>query len=384
MENEDCHTCHIFLNNLPRIGPSDMILFLICYGSIPHPSQPSRSDTSLKEYQSAPNYEYSSLYRLNADWDFENALENRLLNLEHSIRDALPKNLQDLKANRTIWQMQDIEQASTWASWVSQWRVINPYWTHRLYTPSAELLLPFIAIPEINDTFTSYPLLQSDLTRYLLLWYYGGIYAEIDTWPRVALNSCLPLVNIIEGYRNISLTIGVDIDEPYWTPETVQERGWSRGFGFGQVVLWAQKRFDPIIRRAIVRTVSSARKIGHTRWSTINIGEVSGGSMFTDAVFDTLSENLKEDHFIRDRDAGLERRVTWKKFRALKKPIWIEPDDAAEGTEENMRGLAVLPINVWGNGQGHSGAGSFDHEDACVNHVLGKKSPKTWHETFFG
>jgi alpha 1,6-mannosyltransferase len=113
------------------------------------------------------------------------------------------------------------------------------------------------------------------------------------------------------------------------------------------------------------------------------VGEICGGGMLTDVVFDGLSEALVDAHPVRDMDAGLERRVTWKKFRHLKKPVWVDGRDVREGEEVNMRGLGVLPVNVWGSGQRHSRAGRFDHVDACINHVYGHKpSTSIWQKIF--
>jgi hypothetical protein len=112
--------------------------------------------------------------------------------------------------------------------------------------------------------------------------------------------------------------------------------------------------------------------------------ELSGAGMFTDLVLEMLSKTLKGDHRLRDRDAGLERRVTWKKFRALKRIIWVEPDDIKEELESEMRGLSIVPINVWESGQTHSGSGTSDHDDACVNHVHGRRPRREWHERLFG
>ena len=208
------------------------------------------------------------------------------------------------------------------------------------------------------------------------------------------MRDCSPIKSVVHGGRNISLMIGVEVDEPYLSLKTTAQWGWTRSFGFGQFVMWAPKRFDPMIRRAIVRAISHMMVLesvqdrswmGRLREREVHMGEVTGASMFTDVVLEVLSKSLREGHPLRDRDAGLERRVTWKWFRKLRKPLWIEPKEAEEGAEEEMRGLAVLPINRWSNGQRHSGAGKFEVEDACVNHVYGKVPwKKGWREKLFG
>jgi mannosyltransferase OCH1-like enzyme len=349
--------------------------------------------TPVAQYSSRPTYEYTSLYRTNSNSTFEDVLDVQLLLLEQSLRSSLPPHEQALIANRTIWQITTPKEAETGALWVSQWRDNNQEWFYHLYTsPPIELLQLLSTIPEIATAYQAFPAIREDLLKYILLWYYGGFYTEIDTWARQAMRDCQPIISVVEGQRNISLMVGVDIDEPYLSQNTIKQWGWARGFSFGQYVIWAPKRFDPILRKAIVRAIShgkTQKSLASRTWmnryrswrtqSRIEyMEELSGAGMFTDLVLDMLSQSLKDGHRLRDRDAGLERRVTWKKFRASKSIIWVETDEIREGSENKMRGLAVVPINVWGSGQTHSGSGTTEAEDACVNHVHGRRPRREW------
>ena len=189
--------------------------------------------------------------------------------------------------------------------------------------------------------------------------------------------------------------VGVNRDEPFYSQSSIREMVWSRGFGFGMGTVWAPRRFDPVLRKAIVRSISYSqvqdqlaggrgwREImqGKGEWKEEEREEISGAGMLTDAVLEILSTGLKEGHELRDRDAGLKRRVSWKKFKRLKSTLWLEPNQAKDG--EDMQGIAVLPINVWSNGQNHSGSGTFEAEGACVNHVYGARPKKEWYERIF-
>lgn len=189
--------------------------------------------------------------------------------------------------------------------------------------------------------------------------------------------------------------IGVERDEPFYSPWMIEKNGWSRGFGFGTSVMWAPRRFDSVLRKAIVRSISHSqvqeRLMGGGSWMQMiqssreleedEREEISGAGMFTDAVLELLSDALKEGHELRDRDAGLERRVSWKKFKGLKNVLWLGSNQAKQG--EDMRGLAILPINVWSNGQNSSSSGTFEADDACVNQIYGTRSKKEWYEKFF-
>ncbi|KAI9047588.1 hypothetical protein LZ554_008301 [Drepanopeziza brunnea f. sp. 'monogermtubi'] len=336
------------------------------------------------QYDTYPTYEYTSVYRQTADLAFENALDESLRGLERETLAQLPPEQQNLATNLTIWQVTTPEDAESLKEWTKQWKDNNQDWFHRLITsPLEELYSHFESIPEIAETNDVSQRVRDDLTRYLLLWWYGGLYTEVDTWDRMPLRDCPPVVNVLGGQQHVSLMLGVEKDEPYLSAEQLRNWHWTRGFGFGLQTVWAPMKFDPILRKAIVRTISHARtqnsranewwrgSVGKYMAKTDDSGEVSGKGMFTDLVLEVLSENLKEDHKMRDRDAGLERRVTWKKFRALKEPAWLDQGQLKEGKENDMRGLAVLPVHFWANGQSHSNSGGYDQVNACINWVPG-------------
>jgi alpha 1,6-mannosyltransferase len=372
------------------------LYLLLKYEPVPIPILISKPLKAV--YDLHPTYEYESLYRTRADHAFEVDLESKLVFLEKALRINAPKDRSDVIANRTIWQSTTTELAGIWSSWVTQWRYNNEDWKHKLYTsPPADLLPLFETVPDIGAANTTYPEIRNDLFRYLLLWYHGGAWSEIDTWNRVAMRNCQPILTVLENKKNVSLMVGIDVDEPYFSQDTIKAHKWSRGFGFSQSTIWAPKRFDPILRKAIVRSIShamvhatlppdtwkqklEAHIIAHTDYGY----EVSGAGMFTDLVLEMLSQNLKDDHLMRDRDAGLERRVTWKHFRKRKQVLWIEPDQMKESVGDYLKGIAVLPIDVWGSGQSHSGSGSSESDQACVNHVHNWRPQKQWKHRIFG
>lgn len=186
---------------------------------------------------------------------------------------------------------------------------------------------------------------------------------------------------------------------------------WSRTYGLIQYTLYAPKRFSPFLRRTIVRVLAHSIRHNHAssglfhgpRYSEEDILEVSGPGVFTDAVLDVLSESLPREHpliaasvaadqeaeELTGRDGRL--RVTWAPFHRLREPLWIDghhpgKDESshADDEAEDVAGLLVLPINVWGNGQRHSGAEMFDSKEACVNHRFGRTWKKGWWEYVFG
>ncbi|KAH9215129.1 hypothetical protein DL95DRAFT_388846 [Leptodontidium sp. 2 PMI_412] len=369
-----------------------LLYLLVAYEPVPLPilvHSPKKI-----QYDLYPTYEYLSLYRQKADLAFEAALDEKLRALELEVIKTLPTDHHELATNLTIWQITTQEAADALPLWTSQWRDNNKDWVYNLFTsPPVELYSHFKGIPEIAGMNSTSTTVQNDLMRYLLLWFHGGFYTDVDTWDRVALRDCPPIAAVLANQKEVSLMVGVDLDEPFLGDVTMREWKWARAVGFGQAVMWAPMRFDPILRMAIVRTVSHARihdAFAEETWRekitarTDYTGEISGNGMFTDVVLEVLSATLKEGHDMRDREAGLERRVTWKKFRGLKEILWMDGEQVKEGSEDDMRGLAVLPINVWGNGKSHSKSGTFEHPEACINHLPGFRPKEGWKQKVLG
>jgi hypothetical protein len=266
------------------------------------------------------------------------------------------------------------------------------------------------SIPSLIKIYTNHPvsILRADLLRYLLLWYNGGLYADIDVYPVQPIEFCNSLNPLFtEHYHNISLAVGIEIDEPYASMAMKKQWHWSRTYGFIQYTLYAPRRFSPFLRRAIVRVIAHSARHNRAssgflhgpRYSEEDILEVTGPGMFTDAVLDVLSESLPQEHDLisasvkaDDTSGEIKRderaRVTWAPFHHLKEPLWIDGKagrgQSAEGEAESVSGLLVLPINVWGNGQRHSVAEMFNSKEACVNHRFGRTWKKGWWEYIFG
>lgn len=318
----------------------------------------------------------------------------------------------------------------------------------------------FAAIPDLVAAYHSYPheVLRADLLRYLLLWYHGGFYSDMDVFPVLPIRACSALSPIVrpehDTQHNISLVIGIEIDEPYASPRLMHDWHWSRSYGFIQFSMYAPRRFSPILRRAIARVVAHTKRHHqpqqqHQRqrqhqhqhqhphqtaslfsfnrgvhYDEKTILEVTGPGVFTDAVLDVLSDTLPPTHRLvnesvnaealtgaqnldsgaasgsarstdgKEGQADRQARVTWAPFHRLQAPLWVDASEIRQydaGTADGdsrglfeMGGLGVLPINVWGNGQRHSGAESFRSVHACVNHRFGRTWKKGWWEYIFG
>lgn len=364
-----------------RIGFALLLTLYLIYKNFPRPKLKYGPKPTRKQLETYPVYEYTSLYRLKSDFEFENSLDQKLISIERAARAF---GSETIISNHTIWQFASSDEKRLWSAWAAQWAHMNPDWTHNVFvSPPDDLLEVFRPVPEIMDTMKASLPIRNDLIRHLFLWYYGGLYASINTWSRFSMKDCEPVATALHNL-SIGLMIGVHVDEPYLSRKTMNEWGWPRGFKFSQDVVWAPRRFNPLLRTAIVRTISHTRTqqvigrslgIGYATKTQI-LEEVSGAAMFTDIVLEFLSAFLSIDDKLRDPDAGISKSVTWKYFSRLKKPIWIKGENRTENNE--IPGLAVLPVHVWSNGQAHSHAGSDSEKDACINQLHNVYIGKHW------
>lgn len=275
------------------------------------------------------------------------------------------------------------------------------------------------AVPEIAQVYHSYPyyVLRTDLLRYLLLWYHGGFYADMDVFPARPIKGCPDLKPLFPSNQkkefgsssnnNISLVVGIELDEPYVSERGMREWHWTRRYGFLQYAMYAPRRFSPVLREIITRVMAhtkqhndrfTSRLFGDYMYSESAVLGISGPDVVTDAVLDVLSATLPQTHRLMnvsmEKDAGADnlsvsnvtgetlRRVTWAPFHRIDEPACVDDSEAME--RGSMGGICVLPVNAWGNGQRHSGSEGFGSSRACVNHRFKGSWKKGWWQSYFG
>ncbi|KAL3476172.1 hypothetical protein BJX99DRAFT_270608 [Aspergillus californicus] len=412
-----------------RIGykaPWVLLTFLyILWRYLPEPPgtvNDTHADKPAPEYDvtSTPRFRYQSRFREDPDYEFETTIDEVLRWIEDQARMSPP----EYDAEKTIWQISLDPSGHVRERGADSlaFERVNEGWEYNIIsstTAQSFLENTFSDIPSLLTTYTSYPrdVLRADLLRYLLLWYHGGFYADLDVYPARSIKACPatePLFHHNHHHhhqhkhqpqpQNISLILGIEIDEPYASPALMRKWHWSRSYGFIQYTMYAPRRFSPILRRAIVRVLEHTKQHVENSWGVFGTGyseedilEISGPGAFTDAVLDVLGEGLPRGHElvrvsraeedggfadsgVRVDDWGVWNEVSWAPFHRLGEPLWVD----ASKVEGDMGGLGVLPVTVWGNGQRHSGAGHFWDAQACVNHRFGRTWKKGWWEFLFG
>ncbi|CAI7638281.1 unnamed protein product [Penicillium manginii] len=359
-----------------------------------------------------PRYLYRSTFRDNPDTAYEQQLSQALRDIE-----AKQLTLHGPAApSDTIWQIILGKDPGTEerGSDSLEFEEKNSDWKYKLVTTEwAEefVTITLSSIPGLSTLYQAYPhhVLRADLLRYLILWYYGGYYADTDVFPARSIKSCPSLQKSVfkTDVPDISLVVGIEIDEPFASPQKMHDWHWVRSYGFIQYTMFAPRQFSPLLREIIVRVLSHSKR--HLDESNVFLGprynelttlEITGPGVFTDAILDVLSDTLPASHpfvsesvtadtglgeLISPETGGLTERVTWAPFSGLSAPRCVQGSEAKKGAV--LGGLCVLPINAWGNGQRHSGAENFFSTHACINHRFGgtwKPWKQSWKKYLFG
>ncbi|KAF7589309.1 hypothetical protein BBP40_004496 [Aspergillus hancockii] len=387
-------------------------IYFILYHLPPPPKTQNntRADRKSPKYdvETTPRYLHQSPFRDGPDSEYERKISDALLDIE---RETVQAKGYDSSVEDRIWQIMLGKYVDRGADSI-HFEEENSEWTYNLVDDaqgSKFITEIFSSVPDLKKVYDTYPyhVIRADLLRYLLLWYYGGFYADIDVFPARSIKTCPALEPVwSDGKRNpnISLVVGTEIDEPHASPRLMREWRWVRRYQLIQYTMYAPRRFSPLLRETIVRVLAHTRQ--HVKQSGFFRGpqykentilEVTGPGLFTDVVLDVLSRTLPPTHKLIESsvesDAPIgdlvspstgvtQRRVTWAPFHGIRDPVCVDDSESLEG--KSMGGLCVLPISVWGNGQRHSGSEGFHSRHACINHRFGRTWRKGWMEYFFG
>ncbi|OGE52400.1 hypothetical protein PENARI_c010G09876 [Penicillium arizonense] len=329
-----------------------VVVLFVLFESLPLPK--TRPDANFEVSQDRPRYLHQSPFRTNPNYEYEIKLSNALRDLE--IEGQLRG---DEGAPDTVWQIMLMDNdkrgddSFQFEKKNSDWKysLINAKWADRFITET------LASIPDLERLYKSYPgyVLRGDLLRYLILWYYGGYYADVDVYPATSIKACPSMQNTIFNPNatitntNISLVVGIEIDEPFASTEKMRDWHWVRRYGFLQYTMYAPRRFSPLLREVIVRVLSHTKQhiaqshIWGARYNEMTTLEITGPGVFTDAILDVLSETLPSDHRLIqksvDADEGLGdllpsysalpvQRVTWAPFYQLQETLCVDEGEA--------------------------------------------------------
>ncbi|PNH07693.1 Initiation-specific alpha-1,6-mannosyltransferase [Tetrabaena socialis] len=219
---------------------------------------------------------------------------------------------------------------------VRSWRARNPNHTHVLWGPADVEELVDTMFPAFAPAFRSFrhlPVLRADLARYLVVFAFGGVYADVDT-------RCLrPVDGWADGRpaSNVSAIVGVEADAhgiPEWW------RYWGRELQFCQWVFAAEPA-HPLLAHVVFRISQLLESQPAEQLTAEDVIHVTGPAVMSDAVYDYLKSKGHE----------------WTEFRGMKQGTMVGD-------------LLLLPITAFSPGVGHMGAGAVVDPEARVQHMF--------------
>ncbi|OWB67586.1 hypothetical protein B5S30_g2948 [[Candida] boidinii] len=228
----------------------------------------------------------------------------------------------------------------------SSWILNNPTYNYKMYTSYKQYKLEIKQnfakqLPEVMTTFNLLPkvILRSDFGRYLLIFLYGGVYGDIDTychkpideWFGSDIDSSIGFVTGIESDNNI-------VNWKDYYPRRVQFIQWS----------FKSRKHHPFLALLIANIVKLTfqakldKKLSAwtpefarvDRCRSIEIMDWTGPGIFTDTVFEyaTLQAKQHPIEFIEDDEIyyhliGPKKQsadsVDWRIYTDISAPVVI-------------------------------------------------------------
>lgn len=147
------------------------------------------------------------------------------------------------------WKTAEVPAA--FAAMQASWRAHHPGWRYRLWTDEDLLRLVERRFPRLRAIYLGYrnPISRPDLARYLLLFAFGGVYADLDS-------ECLrPVGPLIAG---VACAVGLE-PAAHLALDVVAERGFTRLLGPS---FMASAPGHPFWRHVIRAAVAARREPG--------------------------------------------------------------------------------------------------------------------------
>lgn len=228
--------------------------------------------------------------------------------------------------------------------YVLQWKNENPNYKYNILTDDEILSILkshfFNTVPEVYEAFNMMPnkIIQSDFSRYLLIFLFGGLYADVDTHLEKPVDSWF------DSDRNVGFVVAVEEDinvenwEHYMT-RRVQLEQWT----------FKAKARHPILKKLIakiVETTFQAEKNGKLaayykdfkevdRCNSVDIMEWTGPVVWTDTIYGHLNSlnnptivDVESDRSYTQPIYGPPpvegELISWRFFAGLKAPVMID------------------------------------------------------------
>lgn len=325
----------------------------------------------------------SNFYRFNPHtrganpYDYKTTLDRLAKNFPY---DDSPRRID--KNIYQMWKVPITDPDFPHRNLVTKWKNENPTYKYNLLTDDEihqNLVTHFSnTVPEIVEAFDLMPnkIIQSDFSRYLLIFLFGGLYSDIDTKLEK------PVDTWFDSDRNVGFVVAVeeDMNVENW------EHYMTRRVQFEQWTFKAKPR-HPILRKLIAKitetTFNAAKNDklqayykdfkGVDKCSSIDIMEWTGPVVWTDTIYGHL--NSLENPTIVDIDSTRsftgelygpetpdDQLISWKFFTGLLAPVMVDdiviyPKASFREDTENNCGKYCYIFHEFGGSWKNNGKG---------------------------
>jgi len=168
---------------------------------------------------------------------------------------------------------------------MSTWKTLNPDWKVMEHNDAKCRLLVQTHYPSFFAVYESLPknVERADFFRYLILYHYGGFYADIDVESRAPLDSWIG--------GNVSLIIGIENEFSSEAEATVRSYARTRQY---QQWAMASSKGHPLFLKVLLKICERVRhdEIWGIDLSNRGTLERTGPAIWTDSVTEYLRETL--------------------------------------------------------------------------------------------
>lgn len=351
----------------------------------------SRASTAISNF-----YRFNPHTRGANPYDYKTTVDRLAKNFPY---DESPKRID--KNIFQMWKVPITDPDFPHRNLVLKWKNENPTYKYNLLTDAEihdKLVTHFSnTVPEVVEAFDLMPnkIIQSDFSRYLLIFLFGGVYADIDTRLEK------PVDTWFDSDRNVGFVVAIeeDMNVENW------EHYMTRRVQFEQWTFKAKPR-HPILRKLIAKitetTFNAAKNNklqayykdfkGVDKCSSIDIMEWTGPVVWTDTIYGHL--NSLENPTIVDIDStrtytgelyGPENEenelITWKFFTGLMAPVMVDdvviyPRRSFRDDVENNCGKYCYVYHKFGGSWKNNGKGEIKPGDEGYVAPEGEENPE--------
>eukprot|EP00041_Stephanoeca_diplocostata_P014469 m.263404 g.263404 ORF g.263404 m.263404 type:complete len:368 (+) comp19707_c1_seq10:331-1434(+) len=144
------------------------------------------------------------------------------------------------------------------------WRRLNPAWEVKVWNKAQIKALWRDEFPEHKDLWRrSRPIQQADISRLMIVYKYGGLYADLDTTPTKALDDLMHN----SGFRHVAHNTLLCIEDYKTDAEMAASAKWPIRKGepefrtrIANYVFWARPQ-SPLIKRALNLATQRLREV---------------------------------------------------------------------------------------------------------------------------